>query len=83
MKTMNVSLTAPLKAWVQKRIDSGDYASASDYVRDLIRHDQQQRDRQAALTEALIAGEESGLSDRSIDDILREARRRAVASGNG
>jgi antitoxin ParD1/3/4 len=80
---MNVSLTDPMKRWVQERIDSGDYASASDYIRDLIRHDQQRRDAQAALVDALIEGEQSGLSERGIDEILGEARRRAGARGNG
>lgn len=40
MATMNVSLPDPLRAFVQSRIDQGQYASVSDYVRDLIRRDQ-------------------------------------------
>lgn len=41
MASMNVSLPDPMRDWVQSRIDSGQYASASDYVRDLIRRDQE------------------------------------------
>jgi antitoxin ParD1/3/4 len=37
---MNVSLPDPMRDYVQNRIDSGQYASVSDYVRDLIRRDQ-------------------------------------------
>jgi antitoxin ParD1/3/4 len=40
MASMNISLPEPLRDYVQERIDSGQYASASDYVRDLIRRDQ-------------------------------------------
>jgi antitoxin ParD1/3/4 len=40
MASMNISLPDPLRDYVQDRIDSGQYASASDYVRDLIRRDQ-------------------------------------------
>ena len=40
MASMNISLPDPLRDYVQERIDSGHYASASDYVRDLIRRDQ-------------------------------------------
>ena len=40
MATMNVSLPEPMRDYVQNRIDSGQYASVSDYVRDLIRRDQ-------------------------------------------
>lgn len=42
MASMNVSLPEPMRDWVQRRIDSGQYASVSDYVRDLIRKDQEQ-----------------------------------------
>ena len=37
---MNVSLPEPMRAWVEARLSTGEYANASDYVRDLIRHDQ-------------------------------------------
>jgi antitoxin ParD1/3/4 len=40
MASMNVSVPDPMRDWVQSRIDSGQYASVSDYVRDLIRKDQ-------------------------------------------
>jgi antitoxin ParD1/3/4 len=41
MATMNVSVPDPMRDFVQARIDSGRYASVSDYVRDLIRRDQE------------------------------------------
>ncbi|MEO6922634.1 MAG: type II toxin-antitoxin system ParD family antitoxin [Bryocella sp.] len=39
--TMNISLPEPLKEFVDSQIVRGGYAGASDYVRDLIRDDQQ------------------------------------------
>ena len=48
MATMNVSLPDPMKDWVEGQTKSGRYSNASDYVRDLIRRDQ---DRQAAIAE--------------------------------
>ncbi|MEM6696239.1 MAG: type II toxin-antitoxin system ParD family antitoxin [Pseudomonadota bacterium] len=48
MATMNVSLPDPMKDWVEGQAKSGRYSNASDYVRDLIRRDQ---DRQTALVE--------------------------------
>ena len=48
MATMNVSLPDPMKAWVETQSEGGRYSNASDYVRDLIRRDQ---DRQAAIGE--------------------------------
>lgn len=71
MATMNVSLPDRLKDWVEKRVKSGRYANASDYVRDLIRRDQ---DRREALVQALIEGEKSGTSKRSVKEIAAAAR---------
>lgn len=69
MATMNVSLPDPMRDYVQNRIDSGHYASVSDYVRDLIRRDQN-----------AILDEERWLQqlDASIDESLQE-----MASGGG
>jgi len=48
MATMNVSLPDPMKDWVEAQTRTGRYSNASDYVRDLIRRDQ---DRQSAIVE--------------------------------
>lgn len=52
MATMTVSLPETMKNWVEQRIAEGGYASASDYVRDLIRRDVDSRhaSRQPRLT---------------------------------
>lgn len=71
MKTLNVSLTGPLREWIKAQVDSGEYANASDYIRDLIRHDQSQRN---ALRLALIEGEQSGISQRKVKKIIHTAK---------
>ena len=55
MATMNVSLPDPMRDYVQNRIDTGQYASVSDYVRDLIRRDMERRDGQF-VQDAILAG---------------------------
>ncbi len=40
MSTMNVSLPEQLKAFAEIQVNSGQYGSASEYVRELIRRDQ-------------------------------------------
>ena len=62
-----------MRSWIKEQVQAGQYANASDYIRDLIRHDQRHRD---ALELALIEGEKSGISDRSVMDIARSAKRR-------
>lgn len=65
MATMNVSLPDPMRDYVQNRIDSGQYASISDYVRDLIR-----RDQSAIVDEGHWLKE----LDASIDESLQEMK---------
>ena len=73
MATLNVSLPDAMRAWIEGQIESGTYANASDYVRDLIRHDQRERE---ALSLTLIEAEKSGTSKRSVGDIVRDAKAR-------
>lgn len=76
MATMNVSLPNTMRAWVEDQINTGHYSNASDYVRDLIRRDQEYHDRREMLIKALIAGENSGVSERSIEDIWQGVKAR-------
>lgn len=64
MASMNISLPDPMRDFVQKRIDSGRYASVSDYVRDLIRRDQTSDEDDARWLRQLDASIE-----RSFDDL--------------
>ncbi|WP_419759506.1 type II toxin-antitoxin system ParD family antitoxin [Acidisoma sp.] len=81
---MNVSLPAPMKDWVEAQAQTGRYSNASDYVRDLIRRDQERTADLAELQRLVTAGLESGVSDLSMNDLLRIARDRAagVSPGN-
>ena len=60
MATMNVSLPESMKAWVELQTETGLYGNASEYIRDLIRKDQQRREAIEALQAAISAGIESG-----------------------
>lgn len=73
MATLNISLPDAMREWIDAQVQAGEYANASDYIRDLIRHDQRGRD---AVRLALIEGEKSGLSERTVSEIARRARQR-------
>lgn len=77
MATMNVSLPDPMKNWVEAQTKSGRYSNASDYVRDLIRRDQERAGALAELQKLLTERLESGVSGRTIDDVLKIARDQA------
>ena len=74
MATMNVSLPDAMKSWVEAQTRGGRYSNASDYVRDLIRRDQERAARIAELQRTIDEGLESGVSDRPIEQVVREAR---------
>ena len=82
MATMNISLPEPMKDWIAAQIESGKYASSSDYVRDLIRKDQENRAQRETLQAAITQGMESGNAgalDR--EDIKRKGREKARQFG--
>lgn len=54
MATLNISMPDELRAFIEARVKTGEYQSASDYLRDLIRHDREEIDR------LLLEGLESG-----------------------
>jgi antitoxin ParD1/3/4 len=82
MATMNVSLPDPMKDWVEARTQDGTFANSSDYVRHLIRRDQEREAAIARLNAALEEGERSGIAEEfDFDTFL--ARKRAEAAGTG
>ena len=84
MATMNISITDAMRAWVEAKIAAGDYATASDCLRDLIRQRMDYEAKLASLREQVREGVESGPSDQSWQEIIGEARgriaRRKIAS---
>ena len=83
MATMNVSLPDAMKDWVEAQARTGPYSNASDYVRDLIRRDQERADKIAHMQRLVTEGLESGISEQSRKDIEQAARRAADAHSRG
>jgi antitoxin ParD1/3/4 len=70
MATMNVSLPAPMKDWVEAQVATGRYANVSDFVRDLIRDAQERQDALEEFDRLIESAEASGVSDSTIDEIV-------------
>ena len=84
MATMNVSLPDPMKDWVEAQARTGRYANVSDYVRDLIRRDQERNDKVAAMQRFVDDGLKSGVGNRSKDQLFAAAQVQAESPpGNG
>ena len=60
MATMNVSLPDQMKDWVESRSDDGKFANSSDYVRHLIRQDQERAQAIAEIQVEIDKGLASG-----------------------
>ena len=80
MSTMNVSLPAEMKAWVEAQSQKGRFANSSDYVRDLIRRDQARAASIAELQAAVDAALGSGPAA-AFDADAFKARMRAARNG--
>jgi antitoxin ParD1/3/4 len=78
MATMNVSLTPKLKAFVDSRVESGDYGNASEYVRELLRKEQERQKAIAEIQALIDEGEASGFEPFDPDTFREEMRKRAA-----
>ncbi|MBE0510273.1 MAG: type II toxin-antitoxin system ParD family antitoxin [Chromatiales bacterium] len=76
MATMNVSLPDTMKTWVEEQAHSGKYSNTSDYIRDLIRHDQLRAEKIARMQFVLDEGLASGEGTSSMDRLLELALER-------
>ncbi|WP_455270959.1 type II toxin-antitoxin system ParD family antitoxin [Rhizobium herbae] len=84
MATMTISLPDPMKEWIEAQISQGEYASTSDYVRDLVRRDRSRRDQELTiedLRQIVTESRSSGSGKQSIDEIFQNAERLARARG--
>jgi|APSaa5957512622_1039677.scaffolds.fasta_scaffold161797_1 antitoxin ParD1/3/4 len=70
MATLNISLPDQLREYINLRVGSGEFQSASDYLRDLIRHDKEHLER--LLVEGVDGGESKPLD---LNLIRKKARK--------
>lgn len=54
MHRKTITLTEQQDVWVKSQIESGHFGNDSEYIRDLIRRDQQAKERIALLRQALV-----------------------------
>lgn len=80
MAQLNVSIPPALRSWIDHRVAEGRYSSPSDFVRDLVRRDQEAAASETEWLRGLIAeGLASPIIDKEPEDVLEEiiAERRA------
>jgi antitoxin ParD1/3/4 len=85
MQTMNISLPDPMKQYVEERVSAGDYSSASEYVRELVRADQKRHAKEQLeqiLLNAMNSGDPFEVTPEMLEDVKQKLRVRA-AQRNG
>jgi len=76
---MNIAIPEQLKAFVQSQVERRGYSSVSEYVRDLIRGDQEQQtiaNLEAEILKGLESGQSTPMTQEDWQAIRHEVRRR-------
>ena len=76
-----ITLTDKQDQWIKAQIATGEYTNDSEYIRDLVRRDQEQNARFKALKQAIQEGLDSGVSQKSVAEIMEEVEARLRADG--
>ena len=74
-----ITLTDKQDQWIKSRIAAGEYTNDSEYIRDLVRRDQEQNAKFRALKAAIQEGLDNGISDKTLRDVWEEAEARHKA----
>lgn len=69
-----ITVTDQQNAWIKTRIASGDYTNDSEFLRDLLRKDQERAAKIANMQRLVTEGLGSGISELSVDEIWEQAR---------
>lgn len=86
MATMTLSLPDRMKEWIEAETRKGDYASTSDFMRDLVRRERERREPAMTLEQLrakLADSRASGVSDKTFEEIIAEGDRLARSKMSG
>jgi antitoxin ParD1/3/4 len=76
-----ITLTDKQDKWIKAQIARGDFTNDSEYIRDLVRRDQEQNAKIQALRKAIQEGIDSEDSKKSVSEIMNEVEARLKADG--
>lgn len=71
-KNTSITLGDHFDSFIANQIQSGRYGSASEVIRSALRLLETQETKLNTLRQLLVAGEESGVSDYDLDDLITE-----------
>lgn len=68
----SITFTEQQEKWIKKQIEDGHFTNDSEYIRNLVKRDQARNNKLSSLKKAIDEGFESGVSDKTISDIIKE-----------
>lgn len=84
MNALSLNLRHDIREWIEAKVRKGEYASAAEYLSELVERDRESRSDEERIEEIrkmIAESEASGVSDMTIEDIRREGRRLARERG--
>ena len=71
-----ITLTDKQDQWIKAQIATGKFTNDSEYIRDLVRRDQEQNAQFIALKQAIQEGLDNNISDKTVREVWEEAELR-------
>ena len=76
-----VTFTDQQDKWIKAQITAGEFTNDSEYLRHLVRMDQSKNTQFNTIKKAIQKGIDSGISESTIPDIMKEVEDRMMADG--
>lgn len=76
-----VTFTEQQDKWIKAQIEAGEFTNDSEYLRNLVRQDQANNTKFLSLKMKLMEGLESGISKKSLPEIMEEVETRMREDG--
>ena len=81
MTRQSITLTEPNDTWLKKQVDSKEFSNKSEVVNSLIRKARKKQEAIESIRNALIEGEESGVSELTPGEIMASVIERKQKDG--
>jgi len=82
MVKKSITVTEQQDAWIKAQIETGDFGNESEFLRALIRREQNQNADIEAIRAALIKAEGRGVGSRTPEQIKQAVQKRLKKNGN-
>ena len=77
MNKVVLSLSGPLGEWAEKQAASNNFDSVGDYVENLLLEERERQEAIGQFDRLVQQGLDSGISERTMDEILADAQQQA------